>query len=294
MASLNYNHLRYFWAVAHDGNLTRAAARLHVSQSALSVQIQKLEAQLGQALFERRGKQLILTEAGRIALDHADAIFTAGEELVGTLKQQGAAARQVLRIGALTTLSRNFQLGFLRPVLGRDDVEIIVRAGRLADLLHQLEAHRLDAVLSNTPPPRDAATPWIAHPIANQPVSLIGTRARIAGRTDIAALLESEPLILPTEEAGIRLGFAALADRLGIRPRIAAEIDDMTLIRLLVREDVGLAVVPPIVVRDELASGALIEAGTLPELTESFYAITLSRRFPNPLLRQLIEAPAPS
>ena len=294
MASLNYNHLRYFWAVAHDGNLTRAAARLHISQSALSVQIQKLEAQLGQALFERRGKQLILTEAGRIALDHADAIFTAGEELVGTLKQQGAAARQVLRIGALTTLSRNFQLGFLRPVLGRDDVEIIVRAGRLADLLHQLEAHRLDAVLANTPPPRDAATPWIAHPIANQPVSLIGTRARIAGRTDIAALLRAEPLILPTEEAGIRLGFAALADRLGIRPRIAAEIDDMTLIRLLVREDVGLAVVPPIVVRDELASGALIEAGTLPELTESFYAITLSRRFPNPLLRQLIEAPAPS
>ena len=89
MAALNYNHLRYFWAVAHEGNLTRTAERLNVSQSALSIQIQKLEAQLGHPLFERRGKQLLLTEAGRIALDHADAIFATGEELLGTLRRTG-------------------------------------------------------------------------------------------------------------------------------------------------------------------------------------------------------------
>src|SRR6185437_10587198 len=100
MPLLNYNHLRYFWAVAHDGNLTRTAERLNLTQSALSVQIRKLEEQLGHALFERRSRQLHLTEAGRIALDHADAIFSAGEELLGTLRHAGAA-RQALRVGAL-------------------------------------------------------------------------------------------------------------------------------------------------------------------------------------------------
>ena len=108
--ALNYNHLRYFWAVAHEGNLTRAAERLHVSQSALSIQIQKLEARLGHALFERRGKQLILTEAGQIALDHVAAIFATGDELLGTLSEKTGPVQRVLRVGALSTLSRNFQI----------------------------------------------------------------------------------------------------------------------------------------------------------------------------------------
>src|SRR5512147_1776425 len=138
MSTLNYNHLRYFWAVAHDGNLTRTAETLNVTQSALSVQIRKLEARLGHALFERRGRQLHLTEAGRIALDHADAIFATGEELLGTLRQTGRA-RRVLRIGALATLSRNFQLGFIRPILGRADVDVILRSGSPAELLRALE-----------------------------------------------------------------------------------------------------------------------------------------------------------
>jgi LysR family transcriptional activator of nhaA len=287
MAALNYNHLRYFWAVAHEGNLTRAAERLHVSQSALSVQIQKLEAQLGHALFERRGKQLILTEAGRIALDHADAIFAAGDELLGTLKERGGSARQVLRVGALATLSRNFQIQFLRPLLRRDDVEIIVRSGALGDLLQNLEAHRIDVLLANATPPRDAATPWVPHPIADQPVSLVGHPQR-AGARQFEELLAREPLILPTVETSIRTGFDALVDRLGIHPRIAAEVDDMAMLRLLAREDVGLAVVPPIVVKDELDAGVLVEIERFPDLKETFFAITLARRFPNPLLKSLL------
>jgi LysR family transcriptional activator of nhaA len=293
MAALNYNHLRYFWAVAHDGNLTRTAERLNVAPSALSIQIQKLEAQLGQALFERRGKQLLLTEAGRIALDHADAIFAVGEELLGTLRLGARAARQVLRVGALATLSRNFQVGFLRPVLGREDVEVIVRSGGLADLLQGLEAHRLDVVLVNQPPARDAATPWISHKIAEQQASLVGTPRRLGAGTPLAGLLERHPLVLPSLDSGLRAGFDALADRLGVRPRIAAEVDDMAMMRLLAREDVGLAVLPPIVVKDELVAGHLIEADQLPGITETFFAVSLSRRFPNPLLRELLAAGPP-
>src|SRR6056297_1427367 len=120
---LNYHHLRYFQAVAHEGSLTRAAERLNISQSALSTQIRQLESQLGQALFERRGRALHLTEAGRIALDHADTIFATGNDLLATLSQSGRA-RRALRIGAQATLSRNFQLGFLRPVLGLRDVDV--------------------------------------------------------------------------------------------------------------------------------------------------------------------------
>ncbi|MBL0164770.1 MAG: LysR family transcriptional regulator [Xanthomonadales bacterium] len=288
MAALNYNHLRYFWAVAREGNLTRTAQKLHVSQSALSIQIRKLEQQVGHALFERSGKQLLLTEAGRIAMDHAEVIFATGAEMLGTLSDRPDERRQVLRVGALATLSRNFQIGFLRPLLGREDVEIIVRSGTTRDLLQNLEAQRLDVLLMNIAPARDAGTLWISHPIAEQPVSLVGTPARLGEDTALETLLAREPLVLPTLESSIRIGFDGLLDRLGIRPRIAAEVDDMAMMRLLAREDVGLAVVPPIVVRDELASGLLVEAAQLPELSETFVAVTLSRRFPNPLLHMLI------
>src|SRR6056297_1671707 len=137
MSDLNYHHLRYFWAVAHDGNLTRTAERLNLSQSALSVQIKQLEDRLGHPLFERRGRQLHLTEAGRITLDHADTIFATGQELVATLEESGRTRRAV-RIGALATLSRNFQLQFLRPLLTRPDVEIILRSGSATELLEGL------------------------------------------------------------------------------------------------------------------------------------------------------------
>ncbi len=288
MADLNYNHLRYFWAVAQDGNLTRTAARLNLSQSALSVQIRKLEDRLGHPLFERRGRQLHLTEAGRIALDHADSIFATGAELLGTLKQTGTV-RQALRIGALATLSRNFQMSFLQPVIGRGDIEIIVRSGSAAELLAGLQSLKLDVVLTNQTPPSDALTPYIAHKLSEQPVSLVGASHFVDGGQSMKALLTEHPVILPIADGGIRTGFDALMDRLGIRPQIAAEVDDMAMMRLLVRDGVGLAVLPPIVVRDELASGALVEAGALPGIVEIFYAVTIARRFPSGIVRELIE-----
>jgi LysR family transcriptional activator of nhaA len=287
MASLNYHHLRYFRAVAHDGNLTRTAERLNLTQSALSVQIRKLEEQLGHALFDRRGRQLHLTEAGRIALDHADAIFTTGEELLGTLRETGAV-RQALRVGALATLSRNFQMEFLRPVLGRTDIELVLRSGSAAELLRALEALNLDVVLINQAPARDALTPFVAHRIAEQPVALVGTPSRLRRTGSLADMLRAHPVILPTLESSVRSGFDAVADRLDIRPQIVAEVEDMAMMRLLAREDVGLAVLPPIVVRDELAGGILVEVEEPLGITETFYAVTMERRFPNPLLRSLL------
>jgi len=288
MASLNLHHLRLFRAVASDGTLTGAARGLNLSQSALSTQIKALEASLGHDLFERRGRGLIMTEAGRIALDHAEAIFRAAEDLTATLRETGRG-RRALRVGALATLSRNFQMQFVRPLIGRPDVELVLRSGSQAELLHGLESLAFDVVLTNMTPPRDAATPWLVHRLAEQRVSLIGTPGRL-GRLPrpMRDLLLQEPLILPPPETAMRAAFDALTSRLGIVPMIAAEVEDMAMLRLLAREDAGLAVIPPIVVQDELAAGLLIEAAHFNDVTETFQAVTTARRFPNPLLSEVL------
>jgi LysR family transcriptional activator of nhaA len=290
MPDMNFNHLRYFWQVAHDGNLTRTASRLNLSQSAVSVQIRKLEDRLGHALFERRGRQLHLTEAGRITLDYADTIFGAGQDLMATLSRTGSP-RQVLRVGALATLSRNFQIEFLRPLLGQADVELVLRSGTSMELLQGLETLSLDVVLTNRIPAPDALTTFIAHPVSEQPVSVIGTPARLQQAETLPDLLMGHPVIVPTKESPVRTGFDTLCERLGISPVLAAEVDDMAMMRLLAREDIGLAVLPPIVVKNELASGLLKEADHLVGLTESFHAVTVKRKFPNPLLAGLLAPP---
>lgn len=289
MAIVNLHHLRLFRAVAHDGTLTGAARRLNLSASALSAQLRTLEAALGHPLFERRGRGLILTEAGRIALDHADAIFRTADDLTATLRHHGPG-RRALRVGALATLSRNFQLQFLRPVLGRPDVEVILRSGGQSELLRGLEALSLDVVLTNLAPPRDAASRYLLHRLADQPVSLIGSAQRLGAPVPLAERLARAPLILPTPETALRAAFDALAARLGVTPAIVAEVDDMAMIRLLAREGAGLAVIPRIVVQDELAAGILAEAEELPGIKETFLAVTLQRRFPNPILAELLHS----
>lgn len=290
MRDLNYNHLRYFWAVAHEGSLTRAAKHLNLSQSALSVQIQKLEHQMGHLLFTRVGKRLVLTEAGQIALDYADTVFKAGAELMSTLRGQPLSSRQVLRVGALTTLSRNFQLEFLRPLVGRSDVELIVRSGNIRDLLAQLETHALDVVLANSAAPRDSRSSLRNHLLNQQPVSLVGRPRTTKRKFRFPADLQTEPLLLPSLDSEIRVAFDRILELAGIRPIILAEVDDMAMLRLLAREREGVTLVPPIVVRDELASGVLVEHCRIADVTESFYAIVQKRRFPNRLLLELLNS----
>ena len=289
MKALNFNHLRYFWAVAHEGSLTRAAERLHLSQSSLSVQIQKLEHQIGHPLFDRIGRKLVLTEAGQIALDYADRVFDAGEELLSTLGERATDRRQTLRVGALTTLSRNFQLEFLGPLIGRPDVELVVRSGNTRELLAQLDSHGLDIVLTNTAAPTDARSLLRNHLLAEQPVSLVG-RPLASGRAfRFPEDLATQSLLLPSQDSEIRVSFDRLLEAAGVRPTILAEVDDMAMLRLLARERDGITLVPPIVVRDELRTGVLVEHHRIPDVTERFYAIVKQRRFPNRLVRQLLD-----
>ena len=208
--------------------------------------------------------------------------------MMSTLDGRPQASRQVLRVGALTTLSRNFQLEFLRPLVGRADVELIVRSGTTRDLLAQLEAHAIDVVLSNSAAQRDARAPFRNHLLNQQPVSLVGRPRSHKTPFRFPDDLRTEPILLPSLDSDIRVGFDRLLDLAGIRPIILAEVDDMAMLRLLAREREGVTLVPPIVVRDELESGVLVEHCRIPQLTESFYAILQNRRFPNQLLGDLL------
>ena len=289
MSRLNFHHLHYFWAVAKEGHLTRAAARLHVSQSALSTQIKLLEEQLGHALFTRSGRTLQLTEAGRMALTYADTIFASGNELMALLQGGARQARQVLRIGAVATLSRNFQENFIKPLLSRSDVELVLQSGSLEDLLQRLRVHALDLVLSNRRVHADADHPWRCRSIARQPVSLVG-RPRTKRRAfRFPEELAEVPLLLPSRDSDIRAAFDLLCEQHGLRCHVLAEVDDMALLRLLARDSGAVALVPTVVVRDELQTRQLVEYCVVPDLVENFYAITVKRHFEPPLLKALLK-----
>jgi LysR family transcriptional activator of nhaA len=287
MGFLNYHHLRYFWTIANEGGLTQAARRLNVSPSSLSVQLKALEAQLGHALFERRNRALQLTEAGRVALAYANTVFRSGDELLNTLKGLDHDARRTLRIGAVATLSRNFQIELVRPLIDRRDVELIIRSGALADLLTQLEHHALDLVLSNQPAASDQDVDWQSALISEQAVSLVGRATLLRRALRFPRDLAKIAVALPGRGNNIRMAFDGLLETAGVEPIILAEIDDMTMLRLIARESRCLALVPPVVVMDEINAGVLVEHHRFSELKESFYAITRRRRFPNPLLREL-------
>lgn len=290
MSFLNYHHLRYFRVIARELSLARAAEKLNLSPPALSIQLRQLEQNLGHELFQRTRRGLVLTEAGQVALDYAETIGRAGEELMDVMQHRPRGGRQILRLGAVATLSRNFQLEFLRPALHRPDVEVIGRSGNLRDLLLLLQAHQVDLVLSNQDARRNDATPWHRHLLAEEPVSLVGTVAwKQRPKLRFPADFQDIPVILPSLESNTRAGFDQILASAGVRPRILAEFDDMAMLRLLAREGEGLALVPPVVVRDEIQRGELIETHRIPELRETFHAITPSRRFPNPLVGELVE-----
>lgn len=291
MGQFNYHHLRYFREVATEGNLSRAAARLNVSQSALSTQIKQFEDRIGHRLFDRVSRTLVLTEEGRIALDYADRIFTAGDEMMSTLGQTSLASRP-LRVGALSTLSRNFQLQFLRPLFVVSPFSVTLKSGNTKGLMDDLRIQVLDVVLTTEVPQTDTDVPFAAQKIAQQAVGLHGA-PELMTQTTLAGLLANTPLILPTESV-IRAEFENLIVRLGVQPNVVANVDDMAMVRLLAREGIGLAVAPTVVLADEIASGSVATAPFDLGFVEPFYAVTLPRRFPHPALSGLLGRQAPS
>lgn len=292
---LNFHHLFYFWRVAKTGHLTQAAQELHISQSALSSQIRQLEDRLGEALFERSGRRLVLTDTGQLALSYAENIFGLGRELLGRL--QGRSEGQVrLRVGSVATLSRNYLENWLRPLLADPTVTLSLASGRLDDLLGRLLEHQLDVVLANEAMAASPDRPLHCRLLGSQPLSLVGPAAVWAGRSlrmpeDLGGL----ELALPGPSHAVRGQFDALCVAAGVTPRLRAEVDDMAMLRLVARDSGWLTVLPEVVVQDELRTGALVTVGRSTQLQEHFYAITTLHRHRMERLEGLLaRAPQPA
>ena len=285
---LNFHHLLYFWMVAKEGHLTRAATQLHVSQSALSSQIRLLEGQLGHLLFDREGRSLRLTEVGHLVLGYAESIFSLGSELIASIRSgEGQAVRQ-LRVGAVATLSRNFQQNFLRPLIALESTRLVLESASLDELLERLRVHRLDLILSNQPVAADAQQSWHCRRVAHQSVCLVGPPRPRRKPFRFPQDLRHVKLLLPGPGSDVRNQFDLLCADLGLDLRPHAEVDDMAMLRLLARDSGGVALVPEVVVQDEVHAGIIERYCDVPKVYENFYAITARRHFQPTALKALL------
>ncbi|MCY7306736.1 MAG: LysR family transcriptional regulator [Rhodoferax sp.] len=278
LEQLNFHHLFYFWRVAKLGHLTRAAQEVHTSQSALSAQIRQLEERLGEPLFEREGKRLVLTATGRMALSYAEDIFGLGQEMLGRL--QGHSEGMIrLRVGSVSTLSKNYQENWIRPLLVDQSVVLTLESGLLEGLLDRLLQHQLDVVLANETVPAESNRPLYCRFLGSQAISLVGPTSVWKDRKlRIPEDLDGADIALPGPRHAIRGQFDALCIAAGVKPRLRAEVDDMAMLRLIARDSGWLTVLPEVVVQDELRAGSLLRVGQLTELQENFYAITTRNR----------------
>jgi LysR family transcriptional activator of nhaA len=285
---LNFHHLFYFWRVAKTGHLTRVANELHVSQSALSNQVRQLEETLGEALFERTGRRLVLTDTGQLALSYAENIFGLGQEMLGRLEGRGEGMVR-LRVGSVATMSRNYQENWIRPLLADPTVTLSLESGMLDDLLRRLLQHQLDVVLANDAVPADPDRPLHCRFLGSQAISLVGPAAVWTGRSlRMPEELGGLDIALPGPRHALRGQFDALCVAAGVTPRLRAEVDDMAMLRLVARDSGWLTVLPEVVVQDELRAGLLVKVGRSTLLQENFYAITTLHRHRMERLEQLL------
>ena len=289
---LNFHHLFYFWRVAKLGHLTRAAEDLHTSQSALSAQIRQLEDRMGEDLFYREGRRLVLTDTGQLVLSYAENIFGLGQEMLGRLQGQSQGITR-LRVGSVATLSRNYQENWIRPLLKESSLVFTLESGLLEDLLARLVQHQLDVVLANETVPTNPERPLHCHFLGSQPVSLVGPRSVWkANSLRMPEDLQGMDVAVPGPRHAVRAQFDALCATVGVTPRLRAEVDDMAMLRLIARDSGWLTVLPEVVVQDELRGGSLVAVGQSHQLQERFYAITTPRRNRTDMVERLL-APLP-
>ena len=269
--------------------MTRAARQLRTSQSALSAHVRDLEDDVGHPLFLREGRTLELTEVGRVVLGYAESIFSMGQEMMAAIRAGEGQRAQQLRIGAVATLSRNFLENFIRPVLSMEDVHVVIESGSLDELLSRLTVHKLHLVLSNRAVPADSERSWRCRRIAKQPVCLVGPPRPSSRPFRFPWDLSELRLLVPGYSSDVRTSFDVLCEELKLTPRVLAHVDDMAMLRVMARERHGVALVPEVVVQDELKSGRLEVYCVVPKVHENFYAVTTERRFLPQAMKKLFE-----
>jgi LysR family transcriptional activator of nhaA len=286
---LNYHHLRYFWVVAREGGLRRAAEKLHVSPPSISAQIRELEEALGEKLFRRSGRGNVLTDAGQVALRYADEIFSLGREMSDALKQAPSAKALRLHVGVADSFPKLVTQQILEPVFAMPQVvHVICREGKVEDLLAQLVAHRLDVVLADEPAPGSLKVRVFNHPMGECGVTFCAT-ARLASalRKGFPRSLHHAPALLPTESTGLRRSLERWFQALGIAPRIVAEFEDAALMKVMAADGRGFIPVPSVVAQEAVDRFSLRIIGATEKCRDQFFAITADRRIHHPAVAVL-------
>jgi LysR family transcriptional activator of nhaA len=291
MDALNYHHLRYFWVVAREGGLVPAARRLRLSHPTLSTQIRALEAQLGEKLFEKQGRRLALTPTGRVVSRYAEEIFALGRELV--LATQGKTDGKPLRlvVGVVDAVPKTVARKLLEPAFALDQpVRVVCYENTYERLLADLASHTLDVVIADAPVPAGSHVRAFHRLLGESDVSFFAIpklarslRARFPGS------LHGAPLVLPTEGSPLRRAIDAWLAKLGITPRITAELEDSALLKAFGADGIGVFPAPSVVASEVMKQHGVERVGRASELRERFYAVSIERRIKHPAVAAITE-----
>lgn len=286
---LNYQHLFYFRTIVREGGVSRAAAKLGLSQSTLSAQLKTLEDCFDTKLFRRDGRKLELTESGQVALEYAEEIFDTGDELRSWLARGEPSQSERVQIGTTSPVSKMLQFEILRPLVMASRGQPRLIEGEMPDLLDQLQRHQLDVVFTNTPPGELRNQNIDAHTIGEMPVYLAGRPPFKIPDKPFPKWLEGIPIFLPASATSARMDFDAKLIRAGIRPLVQAEVDDTALLRMLALSGAGLALMPEIGVQFTAKERKLMRIERIPGVVERFYAITTHRKKLPTLIADVVE-----
>lgn len=292
MEWLNYHHLLYFWTVAKEGGVSRAAEVLHLAQPTLSSQIKKLEKSVGHQLFERSGRNLVLTETGQLVYRYADEIFGLGQELSDVLHNRTNKDRSRFLVGVQGALPKLVAYELLRPALEceQNEYQIVCFEGKLNELLGELAMHRLDVVIADRPLTPDNHVRAFNHLLGKCGVTVYGT-TKLAKKfkKNFPQSLNGAPMLLPTQNTTLRRQLEQWFDDNEIYPTIAHEFEDSAVLKVFGQEGHGLFMTPTAIEDDVCKQYSVKVVGRLPELVERFYAISIEKRLKHPAVVKISE-----
>ena len=291
---LNYHHLYYFWVVAREGSIAAATRKLHLTQPTISAQLRQLEESLGEKLFAKSGRGLVLTEAGKIALRYADDIFALGRELRDTLRDRPTGKPLRVTVGIADVVPKLVAYRVLRPAFGaRSDVQIVCREGSPASLLALLGQHEVDLVLTDAPA---SGTPLRAynHFLGESGTTFFGAPALARGLSkQFPQSLDGAPLLLPGADTQLRRALELWLGASGIEPRRIGEFDDLALMIAFGRGGTGIFPAPSIIEHEIEKHYGVRVLGRVPAVRERFYAVSGERKVKNPSVSTIISANRP-
>ncbi len=289
---INYNHLYYFWVVAREGSIARACELLLVAPPTVSAPLRALERSLGEKLFERSGRGLALTDAGRTAFRYADDMFTTGRDLLDALKGRPTGRPLRLVVGVAENLAKLITYRLIKPALELPEpVQLVCHEGRIEPLLAELAVHGLDVVLSDAPARPDVKVRAYNHQLGECGVTFFGSAVLArALRRGFPRSLDGAPFLLPTSATALRRSLDGWFDAQGIRPMIKGELDDSALMKVFGQSGEGLFPAPSAVEEDVRKQYRVHVVGRVESIRERFYAISVERKLRHPAVVAISEA----